>query len=42
VAGAYRKEILSRVDEDEAMTLYTNFRGGMPATAPFLEDKGLK
>ena len=42
VAGAYRKEILSRVNEDEAMTLYTNFRGKMPSVAPFLEDKGLK
>ena len=42
VAGAYRREILSRVDEDEAMTLYKNFRGSMPSTAPFLEDRGLK
>ena len=42
VAGAYRKEILSHVNEDEAMTLYTNFRGKMPSVAPFLEDKGLK
>ncbi len=42
VARAYRREILSRVNEFDAMTLYTNFRGSMPSTAPFLEDKGLE
>ena len=42
VAGAYRREILSRVDEDDAMTLYKNFRGAMPSTDPFMEDRGLK
>lgn len=42
VAGAYRREILSRVNEDDAMTLYTNFRGAMPSTAPFMEDHGLR
>ena len=42
VADDYRYKILSRVNEDEAMALYEDFRGGMPSVAPFLEDKGLR
>ena len=42
VAAAYRREILARVNEADANTLYTNFRGAMPSIEPFLRDRGLK
>ena len=41
VAKAYRYDILSKVNEEDAMDLYIKFRGRMPAIAPFLEDRGL-
>ena len=42
VAAAYRKQILARVNEDDAKVLYTNFRGFMPNADPFLVSRGLK
>lgn len=42
VADDYRYKILSKVNEEDAMDLYKDFRGGMPSVEPFLEDKGLK
>ena len=42
VADDYRYKILSKVNEEDAMDLYKDFRGGMPSVAPFLEDKGLR
>lgn len=42
VATAFRKEILERGGEDEAMTLYKNFRGKEPGIEPLLKNRGLK
>ncbi len=42
VAEKYRSEILRRAGEDEAMTLYVNFRGKEPGIDPLLKNRGLK
>ncbi len=42
VATKYREEILERVGEDEAMTLYKNFRGKEPGIDALLKNRGLK
>lgn len=42
VAAKYRKEILVRAGEDDAMTLYMNFRGKEPGIEPLLKNRGLK
>lgn len=42
VANKYRYEILKRGSEDEAMTLYVNFRGKQPGIDPLLNRRGLK
>jgi Zn-dependent oligopeptidases len=41
VAGKFRKEILERAGDDEAMTLYLNFRGKSPDIKPLLKNRGL-
>ncbi len=41
VSTKFRKEILERADEDEAMTLYVNFRGKQPGIEPLLRNRGL-
>jgi len=41
-ALAFRQNVLSRGGTDEAMTLYTNFRGKEPSIEPLLERRGLK
>ncbi len=41
VADKYRKEILERGSEIEAMDLYVNFRGKQPGIAPLLKNRGL-
>ena len=41
VAAAYRREILSRCNEEDAMDLYVKFRGHEPSIEPLLKDKGL-
>ena len=42
VATKFRKEILARAGQDEAMTLYINFRGKEPGIDPLLKNRGLK
>jgi peptidyl-dipeptidase Dcp len=42
VATKFRKEILERGGQDEAMTLYVNFRGKEPGIDPLLKNRGLK
>ena len=42
VASDYRYKILSKVNEEDAMTLYTDFRGSTPSAAPFLKGRGLR
>ncbi|OFY44084.1 MAG: peptidase M3 [Bacteroidetes bacterium GWF2_40_14] len=42
VATKFRKEILERSGQDEAMTLYVNFRGKEPGIDPLLKNRGLK
>lgn len=42
VARKFREEILERGGEDDAMTLYVNFRGKQPGIDPLLENRGLK
>ena len=42
VAAKYKKEILVRAGEDDAMTLYVNFRGKEPGIDPLLKNRGLK
>ena len=42
VATKFRKEILARAGQDEAMTLYVNFRGKEPGIDPLLKNRGLK
>lgn len=42
VASKFRKEILERAGEDDAMTLYINFRGKKPGIDPLLKNRGLK
>lgn len=41
VAAKYAKEILVRAGEDDAMTLYVNFRGKKPGIEPLLKNRGL-
>ena len=41
VATKFRKEVLERAGEDEAMTLYVNFRGKKPGIGPLLKNRGL-
>lgn len=42
VATKFRKEVLARAGQDEAMTLYVNFRGKEPGIEPLLVNRGLK
>ncbi len=42
VATKFRKEILERGDEEDAMNLFLNFRGRMPSIDALLEKRGLK
>ena len=42
VARKFREEVLERGGEDDAMTLYVNFRGKEPGIDPLLENRGLK
>lgn len=42
VASKFRYEILARGGEDDAMTLYLNFRGKQPGIEPLLKNRGLK
>jgi peptidyl-dipeptidase Dcp len=42
IATKFRKEILERAGQDEAMTLYVNFRGKEPGIDPLLKNRGLK
>lgn len=42
VATKFRKEVLERGGEDEAMTLYVNFRGKTPEIEPLLKNRGLE
>jgi peptidyl-dipeptidase Dcp len=42
VASKFRKEILARAGQDEAMTLYVNFRGNEPGIDALLKNRGLK
>ncbi len=42
VARKFREEILERGGEDDAMTLYVNFRGKEPGIDPLLANRGLK
>ncbi len=42
VATKFRKEILERAGQDDAMTLYVNFRGKEPGIDPLLKNRGLK
>lgn len=42
VANKLRYEILARAGQDEAMTLYVNFRGQEPGIEPLLKNRGLK
>ena len=41
VAAKFRKEILARAGQDEAMTLYVNFRGSKPGIGALLKNRGL-
>ena len=42
VARKFRYEVLARAGEDDAMTLYVNFRGSKPGIEPLLKNRGLK
>ncbi|PKP41504.1 MAG: peptidase M3 [Bacteroidetes bacterium HGW-Bacteroidetes-10] len=42
VAAKFRKEVLARAGQDEAMTLYVNFRGTQPGIDALLKNRGLK
>ena len=42
VAAKFRKEILARAGQDDAMTLYVNFRGSEPGIDALLKNRGLK
>ena len=42
VARKFREEVLERGGEDDAMTLYVNFRGKEPGIDPLLVNRGLK
>ena len=42
VATKFRKEILERAGQDDAMTLYINFRGKQPGIDALLANRGLK
>ena len=42
VASDYRYKILSKVNEEDATTLYTDFRGSTPSADPFLKGRGLR
>ena len=42
VASKFRKEVLARAGQDEAMTLYVNFRGQEPGIDALLKNRGLK
>lgn len=41
VAAKFRKEILARAGQDDAMTLYVNFRGSQPGINALLKNRGL-
>ncbi|MDD2595586.1 MAG: M3 family metallopeptidase [Bacteroidales bacterium] len=41
VSTKFRKEILERAGEDDAMNLYVNFRGKKPGIEPLLKKRGL-
>lgn len=41
VASKFRKEVLARAGQDEAMTLYVNFRGKEPGIDALLKNRGL-
>lgn len=41
VAAKFRKEILARAGQDDAMTLYVNFRGSKPGINALLKNRGL-
>jgi len=41
VAAKFRKEVLARAGQDEAMTLYVNFRGKEPGIEALLKNRGL-
>jgi len=41
IATKFRKEILARAGQDEAMTLYVNFRGSKPGIGALLKNRGL-
>lgn len=41
IATKFRNEILARAGQDEAMTLYVNFRGSEPGIEPLLKNRGL-
>jgi peptidyl-dipeptidase Dcp len=42
VAQKFRKEVLARAGQDDAMKLYVNFRGKEPGIEPLLKNRGLK
>jgi peptidyl-dipeptidase Dcp len=42
VATKFRKEILERSGEEDAMQMYLNFRGKAPAIEPLLDNRGLR
>ncbi|HCV15992.1 MAG TPA: peptidase M3 [Rikenellaceae bacterium] len=42
VAAKFRKEVLARAGQDEAMKLYVNFRGTEPGIDALLKNRGLK
>ncbi len=42
VAAEFRKEILERGGEEDAMTMYMNFRGKQPHVKALLQNRGLK
>jgi peptidyl-dipeptidase Dcp len=42
MAGKFRKYVLTPGGIDDAMTMYTNFRGKEPGTEPLLKNRGLK
>lgn len=42
VATKFRKEVLARAGQDEAMKLYVNFRGKEPGIDALLKNRGLK
>ena len=42
VAAKFRREVLARAGQDEAMKLYVNFRGNEPGIDALLKNRGLK